>query len=152
MPRHDLTQYSKQRTPEERREIARKAGKASAIARQGYKTQRELLRMILETTVDDKETLAELKRNGFPTTYGGAMALAAVRKALAGDVEAARFARDTVGEKPTEAYQLAISDKPIQQMELSRMSDEQLAELADRAEGCTEVADQETENPGDLDA
>ena len=147
MPRHDLTQYNKQRTPEERKEIARMGGKASAAARQGYKSQRELLRLILETTVDDAETAAALKANGFPTTYGGAVAFAAARKALAGDIEAVRYLRDTVGEKPTEAYQLAFTDKPIKAIDMSKLSDEQLQQMADKADGCAEVANQGTENP-----
>lgn len=122
------------RTPEERREAASKAGKASGKARQGYRTQRELLKQILTAAVDDKDLAAQLEANGFPATFGGAVALAAARRATQGDIEAARYVRDTMGEKPTEAYQVAVTDKPIKAMDLTQMTDEELAELADMAE------------------
>jgi hypothetical protein len=43
--------------------------------------------------------------------------------------------RDTIGEKPTEQYNLAVQDKPIKALDLSGMTDEQLEALADSADG-----------------
>ena len=44
---------------------------------------------------------------------------------MTGDIEAARFVRDTIGEKPTEALQIsAVQD--VQQMDVSGLTDAEL--------------------------
>ena len=43
------------------------------------------------------------------TSYGAGIALMQARRALNGDTEAARFCRDTAGDKPTEALTLAFN-------------------------------------------
>ena len=105
---HNIQDWHRELSQEERTELARKAGKASADNRRKYKAFRDCLREILTLDVTDA---AEL-----------------------GDIEAARFVRDTNGEKPTEALQLGITDKPIKSMDLSKLSDAELEALADRAE------------------
>lgn len=131
---YDLSVYNSLRTPEERHEIAVKAGKASAQARRVYKTQRELIRQILATQTDDPELLEQLKEMGFNGTFACAAVLAAARKAQNGDIEALRYLRDTVGEKPTDQYNLGISGKPIKSLDLSKLTDAELEALADEAE------------------
>lgn len=131
----NISAYNATLTSEQRTESARRAAKASAQARQGYKRQRDLIKQILAAPVDDPALREALKEQGFDMTFGSAMALAQARKALTGDTEAARYLRDTVGEKPTEQYNLAVSDKPIKALDLSGMSDEELEALADEADG-----------------
>ena len=124
--RNPLMEYYAQRTPEQRTEQGRKAGIAGREARRKYRTQRELLSLILSSPLGDKEKAKTLKEAGFPATYGGAMAFAATAKAVDGDIEAARFVRDTVGEKPTESYQMNVTDKPVKSLDLTQLTDEEL--------------------------
>lgn len=124
--RNPLMDYYSKLTPEERRAQGVRAGKASAEAKRKYRTQRELLSLILSSPIGDKEKAKKLKEAGFPATYGGAMALAATAKAVDGDIEAARFVRDTVGEKPTESYQMSVTDKPVKSLDLTQLTDEEL--------------------------
>lgn len=135
MAKSDIRDYNATLTPEQRRESAQRAAAASAVARQGYKRQRDLIKQVLAAQVDDPTLKEKLKELGFDTTFGSAMVFAQAKKALVGDTEAARYLRDTVGEKPTEAYQLAVTDKPIRAMDLSALSDEELEALADEADG-----------------
>ena len=124
--RTPLMEYYSQLSPEQRTEQCRKAGIAGREARRKYRTQRELLSLILSSPIDDKEKAKKLKEAGFPATYGGAMAFAATAKAVDGDIEAARFVRDTVGEKPTESYQMNVTDKPVKSLDLTQLTDEEL--------------------------
>ena len=121
-----LQEYYAKLTPEERTALGRKAGAAGKEARRKYKSQRELLALILSSPIDDKEKAKKLKEAGFPATFGGAMAFAATAKAVDGDIEAARFVRDTVGEKPTESYQMSVTDKPVKSLDLTQLTDEEL--------------------------
>ena len=135
MAKSDIRDYNATLTPAQRKESAQRAAAASAKARQGYKRQRELIRQVLAATVDDAGMRDKLKELGFDTTFGSAMVFAQAKKAMAGDTEAARYLRDTVGEKPTEQYNLAVSDKPIKALDLSGMTDAELEALADQADG-----------------
>lgn len=99
---------NEERTPEERRENARKAGIASGAARR----ERKLLKDIAETVLamplngSKKENLeaiqnyAELK--GKNLTVKEAMLLAQLKNALDGDLKAFEAIRDLIGEKPPE--------------------------------------------------
>ena len=82
-----------QRTPEERRENARKAGIASGIARREKKTLREMM-----------EVFGNLESPTEGMTNDELMILAQYRKAqdrkAMGSTEAAKFIRDTKGEAP----------------------------------------------------
>lgn len=126
-PNHNaLLNYYSKLTPEERRAQGIRASKASAEAKRKYRTQRELLSLILSAPVADESKAKTLKESGFPATYGGAMAFAATAKAVDGDIEAARYVRDTVGEKPTESYQMNVTDKPVKSLDLTQLTDEEL--------------------------
>ena len=135
MARHDIREWQAMRTKEELAENASKAGKASAAARRKHKQFRDVFRDILSLDVTDTQMAQALQELGLDPSFANAIGLRAILKAATtGDIEAARFARDTIGEKPTEAFQLGITDKPIKSMDLSKLSDEELAALADRAE------------------
>ena len=118
---------------EERTEQARKAAAASVAARRKYKTMREVLRRVLTLDVDDPRMAEGLKALGLEPSYANAIGLSVIRKAATlGDVEAARFTRDTVGEKPTEALNLGLTSGPVKALDLAKMSDAELEALADR--------------------
>ena len=65
------------------------------------------------------------------TSMQDAIMLAVSGKAQRGDVEAARFLRDTVGEKPADGLVVgAVDAEALAQFDLSQLSNEQLARLA----------------------
>ena len=84
-----------ERTPRERRENARKAGKASGEARRKRKTLREELIALLETK-----------------QYQEKISLAMLEKASNGDTKAFEVIRDTIGEKPSDKLEID-QDKPF---------------------------------------
>lgn len=121
-------------TAEQRREWAQKAGLASAEAKKRRKSSMEIMRAVLSCELTAEEGAKELKALGLDTTWGVDIAVAQARRARAGDTEAARFCRDTAGDKPTEALTLALTDKPVKAMDLTQLSDEELEALADRVD------------------
>ena len=80
------------RTPEKRRENARKAGKASGEARRKKKEFREVLEELLVLPSAELEGMTNLE----------AVCVSMLKKAQGGNVYAALFVRDTVGQKPTD--------------------------------------------------
>jgi len=120
---------------EERTAAAKRAGAASGEARRAHKAFRLILREMLALDLEDAdEAVAALKKLGLKPNQENALMLAALAKAKSGDIEALRFVRDTLGEKPTENYNLGMADKPIRSIDLSELSDEELAALADRVD------------------
>ena len=100
-----------------------------------YKPLREVMQDILSQPVTDVQTAQELEKLGLEASFANAISLAAVKRAAeSGELEAARFVRDTVGEKPAQALDLGIQSKPVKALDLSRLSDAQLEALADRAD------------------
>lgn len=116
---------------EKARAAGRKGGVASGVAKRKKRTFRELIETVMTMEVDDPAVHAKLVELGLDPTHDMAITMAAVRKAENGDIEATRYLRDTKGEKPTEALQMAITDKPIKALDLSTLSDAELEALAD---------------------
>lgn len=122
-------------TTEEAREIGHKGGIASGEARRRRRTLREAAQVLLSAKLmldqADPKMLAELGVET-PTNADGLM-LIALTKAAKGDVEAMRFVRDTGGELPTAKVEIGgIEDKPLEVLDLSALSDNQLRELAQK--------------------
>lgn len=92
-----------ERTPKERSELARKAGKASGKARRKRKEFRELLELALsQPNVDN------------PDVDNWTVATAALlQKAMGGDVRAWEVMRDTLGQKPVEETRVLDSNITI---------------------------------------
>lgn len=90
MPNAENLIPNHKRTPNERRANASKAGKASAEARRRRKTFREMIEVALSA------------KGASGREVGEDVVLAMIESALAGDVKAATFLRDTIGEKPVE--------------------------------------------------
>lgn len=125
--------YPNLRTPttEEARAIGQKGGIASGESRRRRKTFRESLLTILSMAPDDPEVVEHLKALGLDPTFQTAIDLAQAKVAAKGDTDAARFIRDTVGEKPTDQMEIGgLADRPIQTIDMSKLSDDQLRALA----------------------
>ena len=121
-------------SPEQRREWARKAGLASGEARRRRATSMELMREVLSCQLDDPGLAQKLKAFGLDPNFGAGIALAQALRAVSGDTEAARFCRDTAGDKPTESMNIGLLDKPVKAMDLTQLSDAELEALADRVD------------------
>lgn len=92
-----------ERTPKERSELARKAGKASGKARRQRKEFRELLELALSQPNADN-----------PEVDNWTVATAALlQKAMGGDVRAWEVMRDTLGQKPVEETRILESEITI---------------------------------------
>ncbi len=74
---------------------------------------------------EDSPLREELERHGLAATGAQAIFFALFRKAAAGDVSAAKFIRESAGEKVSEAAPAAIGGE-----DMSGLSDEALRELA----------------------
>lgn len=99
-------------TSEQLRERARKGGKASAKAKRERKKIKEQMELLLSLPSKDAETKKKLK--GMGIDIGNidnqmAMIVSMYQKAISGDVQAAIFVRDTLGEKPDNKVNLDMN-------------------------------------------
>ena len=78
-------------------------------------------------------------------TGADAILLAQSIKAAKGDTEAARFVRDTAGEKPSVSVDVTASDRPVDAEMLQGMSDAELAALADGAQDVPALPQKQSE-------
>lgn len=130
----NLVQNNPKYTMEQRQEWARRASSIAVERHRQRKSSMELMRIVLSRKIDDAELAKKLQELGLDDTFGAGIALAQARRALSGDTEASRYCRDTAGDKPTEALQLSVTDKPIKSLDLTQLSDDELEALADRAD------------------
>ena len=106
-----------ERTPKQRRENARKAGKASAQARKRKKDLREALEMLLEKDFKD--------RNGNVLSGTEVITAKLFEKASKGDVRAFETIRSTVGQDPVQKVMIAEVDQSvIDEVESAVLGDE----------------------------
>lgn len=123
------------RTEEDQWRIRSMAGKASVQARRCRKTQAEILRAVMALEMEAGEARDMLAKAGLDTDWITDANVAVMRRARAGDVEAIRYIRDTVGEKPRDGLEIGnLDDKPLATMDLSKMSDEQLKAMLVKAQ------------------
>ena len=125
-------------TSEKARKIGQKGAAASVIARRRRKAMREVMNNIMTCDVSDETLRGMLATAGIEPTNENAIPFAMINRAARGDVEAARFVRDTLGEKPTESYNFSMGPKPIKSLDLSAYSDEELERFADSADAETD--------------
>lgn len=100
-----------QRSPEERRALAKAGAAASAEAKRKKKAMREQLELLLALPSKNKKELKRLQDMGVdPENIDNQMVLltAMYTKACTGDFYAAQFIRDTVGEKPTDKHAVEV--------------------------------------------
>ena len=86
------------RTPEERRELAKKAGKASGQARRRKADFRKTLNLLLTAEIDNEEWKPVLESLGIECTLESALLMAQIKMALAGDTQAAKFVAQYSGQ------------------------------------------------------
>jgi len=146
--KHDIRDWQATLTADQRRECALRAAAASGEARRTHRLFKDILKDIMSAPLEtDNDCYAALQALGIKSPrQEDAVMLAAAQKASTGDIEAIRFLRDTLGEKPTEAFNLAVLDKPIRAMELNGKSDDELAALAARMESTVEALPERSEN------
>lgn len=90
----------------------------------------ESIRAVLEVPVSDKERKARLKKLGVENTLLNAIHLELGEKAASGDVQAAKYLRDTAMAKLPEKDSAAAG---AEGMDLSGLTDEELRAIAARA-------------------
>ena len=118
-------------TPERHKELSAAGGIASGKARRKAKSMREAARFLLEAPLlDDPETRAALETLGLEPDQQSAILLKAIEQARRGDMESARYARDTSGQAPAQQVALGgVDGQPIQTLDLSGLSNEELQRL-----------------------
>lgn len=131
---HDIGEWMRRQTEEERKALASKAGKVSQAKQRRHRAMREVLKELMTLDTTDERMRELLQQLGLDPTNDNAVSLAQIVNACKGETEAARFVRDTLGEKPTEQYNLGVSGKPIKALDLSSLSDAELEALADRTD------------------
>lgn len=119
-------------TPEEKKANDIKGGQAAAAARRRRKAMREVARAMLETELRANDKLKEeLEDRGFQDyTEAAAVLLAQLNRARAGDTEAAKFLRDTSGQRPADQIAIGnLEDRPFETLNLTELSDADLKHL-----------------------
>lgn len=95
-----------ERSKSEARELGAKGGKASGEARRLKKTCRDFFMQLREMPVSDEKLIAAMKRAGFTNnddlTYGAAMAMQTMIKAMKGNSQMMRLAYEMMGENQTQ--------------------------------------------------
>ena len=86
------------RTPDERRELARKAGEASGRSRRRTADFRKTLNLLLTSEIDSKEWKPVLESLGLPCTLETAMLAAQIKEAMNGNTKAAYFVAQYAGQ------------------------------------------------------
>jgi len=116
---------------EELSRAASEASKKAVEVRRKKKLMRDLAREILDLQLADEDDVrAELKKRGVEQTEAAALLLAQLIRARTGDTEAARFLRDTSGQKPVDNVAIGnLDDKPFETLDLASLSEAQLKEL-----------------------
>jgi hypothetical protein len=90
-----------ERTPKERQELARKAGKASGEARREKATLKSLLPLMMSLEVKDdkdKEALKALGLSDDELCNGALVSMALLQKAMKGNIQAIRLLAELNGE------------------------------------------------------
>lgn len=91
-----------------------------------------IAQMPLEDRGDDAKIYKLLTKAGVVNpTQADAILFAQAEKAKSGDTMAAQFVRDTAGEKPSNQVEVGVYDKPIGEIDLAQLSEEELITLAE---------------------
>ena len=94
----NIMDANSKRTPDERRELARKAGKASGKARRRKADFRKTLNMLLTAEIDNEEWKPVLESLGVECTLESALLMAQIKEAMNGNTKAAYFVAHYAGQ------------------------------------------------------
>lgn len=126
-PRRKNLVPNSQLTPKQRQERASKAGKASVRAKREHKAMRETLLELLSLPMKRGDMASELSSaedyKGANVSLRERMMIALVSKAIKGDVKAAEFVRDTIGEAP-------VQEVKVDHGEVCEKTEEELRKIA----------------------
>ena len=123
----NLIPFTSEQSRDEAKKNGQKGGVASGQSRKRKKTMRDLIEQVMPMAVDDKRLHAKLEKMGLDPSHEIAIVVAAIKKAECGDIEAARFIRDTKGEKPCDALNLGVFDgRDVRSLDLNQLSDDEL--------------------------
>ena len=138
------------RTPSERRELAKIAGKASGEARRKKADFRKALNALLTAKIDNPEWTPILEAMGLESTLESAVNAAMIREALTGNVKAyeaiARYSGQSEKSDTDLEEQRAHTEHLRAQTEKAQRESPQ----ADREDGVTIVNDAPTETDQDI--
>jgi DNA-binding TFAR19-related protein (PDSD5 family) len=123
-------------TEEEKKEFYRKAGQASVEARAQKKEREHTISAALKELMTEDHLTEEMRERLFRrgvVNPDGAMAVAIAvhdRASLTGDPAAARFVAEYTDGKPADKVQISgLDGKPIEAIDLTKLTDDQLQEL-----------------------
>ena len=94
----NIRDANSKRTPEERRELAKKAGQASGKARRRKANFQKTLNLLLTAEIDNEEWKPVLESLGVECTLESALLMAQIKAALSGNTQAAKFVAQYSGQ------------------------------------------------------
>lgn len=120
------------RTAEERRELAKIAGKASGESRRRKANFRKTLNMLLTAEIDSEEWKPVLESLGVECTLESALLMAQIKEAMQGNTKAAYFVAQYAGqsEKPEEDIRNREADTELKQARKQAVTGENETEEA----------------------
>lgn len=155
MPREDGYKNlvpNEQRTPDELRSIAKKGGVASGETRRRKRTLKAATKALLETPVKSQELKQKMELLGVAAEdadYMTAVAVAMVTQAMKGNVKAAAFCRDLIGENPDKKYRDAELKLAQEKFEREKVDDSSKSSLADTIQGAYARRKEQEQDGGD---
>lgn len=120
------------RTKSEERKIQSDGGKKSGESRRRKRSMKAAVKMVMDMAVSNEEIADKLIRCGFQEediTNQIAIIVAMVNQAAAGNVKAAAFLRDTMGESPTE--RMHRSDAKLRREQFAYEKEKDAGDLAE---------------------
>ena len=116
MPNEQNLIPNSERTPEQRKEMARNGGRASGIARRRKKSLKEAADLYLSLPVKDRRKRNAIVKKGVSEDdidYQMAMIIGLTEKATKGDAKAARVIIDLLGESLSAGAKDEREDDPL---------------------------------------
>lgn len=116
MPNEQNLIPNSERTPEQRKEMARNGGRASGIARRRKKSLKEAADLYLSLPVKDRRKRNAIAKKGVSEDdidYQMAMIIGLTEKATKGDAKAARVIIDLLGESLSAGPKGEREDDPL---------------------------------------
>lgn len=116
MPNEQNLIPNSERTPEQRKEMARNGGRASGIARRRKKSLKEAADLYLSLPVEDQRKRNAIAKKGVSEDdidYQMAMIIGLTEKATKGDAKAARVIIDLLGESLSAGSKDEREDDPL---------------------------------------